>query len=438
MSHRPTGPACGNNPNYRMSDGDRRAVADFKAYLAERAALRDRIRLAIARQFLDETGSGRSVDELDDAEFGTFADAVLAVLPAPVDRAAAPVKQRADLTEAEWAEQERARFERLCTRESSRADLAEARANNAARDVDIYRGRLERLGKGYDKQRQRADRAEAEAELLRTGHAALCICGHTEQQHFEDVCLACDCGDYLTPGAAREVIARWREAATRKPGAPVDRAAVLNEAADAPAAECSAQNRNYESGPRLCIRAAQHRGDHIDERGFHWSDTVAVYPLDDGTFRAGVNRAVLRRMAVEAQPVCEPCSRCGHGKAAHNISGCTECPGGWRAGHQFAAVEAQPTQPQQDETLAAALDGLHTLIATSSRDWGQYRVDAWIWAVLCGWDCEQTEHDDTCTHGALEEMQERHGWDDATVAKARRYRAAVRALVEAQQDGAQS
>jgi hypothetical protein len=37
MSHRPTGPACGNNPNFRMSDGDRQAVEDFRAYLADRA-----------------------------------------------------------------------------------------------------------------------------------------------------------------------------------------------------------------------------------------------------------------------------------------------------------------------------------------------------------------------------------------------------------------
>ncbi|MGW0032077.1 hypothetical protein ACWDXD_19905 [Streptomyces sp. NPDC003314] len=41
---------------------------------------RERVRLAIARQWLDETGSGRTVDDLDDAEFGTLADAVLAAL----------------------------------------------------------------------------------------------------------------------------------------------------------------------------------------------------------------------------------------------------------------------------------------------------------------------------------------------------------------------
>jgi hypothetical protein len=109
------------------------------------------------------------------------------------------------------------------------------------------------------------------------------------------------------------------------------------------------------------------------------------------------------------------------------------------------ADETATQTPDVDlPTLAAALDGLHTLIATSSRDWQTYRVDAWLWAVLCGWDCEQTEHDDTCVHGALEETAAMHGWDEATVAKARRYRAAVRAVTEtlpaagARQDGAES
>jgi len=71
------------------------------------------------------------------------------------------------------------------------------------------------------------------AVLPAVDRAAVCICGHTEAQHFEDVCITeitgCDCGDFLPPDAAREVIARWREAATRKPA---DRAAVLREAAD--------------------------------------------------------------------------------------------------------------------------------------------------------------------------------------------------------------
>ncbi|AMW11638.1 hypothetical protein A4E84_20350 [Streptomyces qaidamensis] len=81
MSHRPTGPACGNNPNHPLTDGDRQAVADFKAYLAERAALRDRIAEA-----LRETDAYAQLESRDDRE--RFADAVLAVLPPPADRAA--------------------------------------------------------------------------------------------------------------------------------------------------------------------------------------------------------------------------------------------------------------------------------------------------------------------------------------------------------------
>ncbi|MEV5977534.1 hypothetical protein [Streptomyces sp. NPDC052114] len=37
MTEKPTGPACGNNPNYPLTDGDRQAVADARAYLAARA-----------------------------------------------------------------------------------------------------------------------------------------------------------------------------------------------------------------------------------------------------------------------------------------------------------------------------------------------------------------------------------------------------------------
>ncbi|MCM1972293.1 hypothetical protein [Streptomyces sp. G1] len=103
--------------------------------------------------------------------------------------------------------------------------------------------------------------------------------------------------------------------------------------------------------------------------------------------------------------------------------------------------QAQQTDAETLATLAAIFEGFGRLLATSSRDWGQYAPDAWLYAVILGWDCEQTEHDATCTHGAMEEMQERHGWDDGTVAKARRYRAAVRALTApaagAGQDGAQ-
>jgi hypothetical protein len=84
-----TGPACGNNPNYRMSDGDRRVVDSFRAYLTARGALRDRIAAALYDH--SHPGWAISFPDLDQEQRDTYlarADAVLAVLPAPVDRAA--------------------------------------------------------------------------------------------------------------------------------------------------------------------------------------------------------------------------------------------------------------------------------------------------------------------------------------------------------------
>ncbi|MFJ8538133.1 hypothetical protein [Streptomyces sp. NPDC093591] len=82
-----TGPACGNNPNYRMSEGDRRAVEDFKAYLADRAALRDRIAEALYAH--DHPGHVVPLDGTGmEPAYWQSAGAVLAVLPASVDRAA--------------------------------------------------------------------------------------------------------------------------------------------------------------------------------------------------------------------------------------------------------------------------------------------------------------------------------------------------------------
>ncbi|MFE6634706.1 hypothetical protein ACFVFT_14785 [Streptomyces tendae] len=78
-----TGPACGNNPNHKLTDGDRQAVDSFRAYLTARAALRDRIAAALHQ---DQTPPPVTpwADEapLDREYFLHRANAVLAVLPA--------------------------------------------------------------------------------------------------------------------------------------------------------------------------------------------------------------------------------------------------------------------------------------------------------------------------------------------------------------------
>lgn len=72
------------------------------------------------------------------------------------------------------------------------------------------------------------------------------------------------------------------------------------------ATECSAQYHGHRA-PRQCIRAGQHRGDHIDERGFHWSDTVAVYPLVDGKVKYG---RVPAANCANPDHACGSCGNC--------------------------------------------------------------------------------------------------------------------------------
>jgi hypothetical protein len=94
MSQRPTGPACGNNPNYRMSDGDRQAVEDFKAYLANRAAV-ERVRTVLET----EAVVGRSALEYR----GLIASALMAdeAQPAETTEPDETDEQRADREETE-------------------------------------------------------------------------------------------------------------------------------------------------------------------------------------------------------------------------------------------------------------------------------------------------------------------------------------------------
>ncbi|MFF7949096.1 hypothetical protein [Streptomyces griseorubiginosus] len=74
------GPRCGNNPNVRLTEGDRKVVDEFRAFLDARAALRDRIAEALSE--VRRPGLGG----LTEAEaVRRMADAVLKVLPSCSD-----------------------------------------------------------------------------------------------------------------------------------------------------------------------------------------------------------------------------------------------------------------------------------------------------------------------------------------------------------------
>ncbi|MFD7980242.1 hypothetical protein [Streptomyces sp. NPDC059071] len=92
----------------------------------------------------------------------------------------------------------------------------------------------------------------------------------------------------------------------------------------------------------------------------------------------------------------------------------------WKEQHQLLADQA---------TLGArvhnALLSVRRRMATSSRDWGAHHGDAWLYALLIGWDCEQEhEHTGDCP-ALLDEMAAQHGWSANLVAVARKHRAAL-------------
>lgn len=100
-----------------------------------------------------------------------------------------------------------------------------------------------------------------------------------------------------------------------------------------------------------------------------------------------------------------------------------------------AAVRQASRPGAGDRLIGPVLRSVGGMIATSARDWGQYRVDTWLWGLFVGWDCEQDhgpggEHDDICggRDDVLGELAARHGWTDSDVALLRSHRRAVREL----------
>ena len=359
MTQRSTGPACGNNPNHRLSPGDRQTVDAFKAYLQQRAAIARVRQMADAwEQQLPETiRTATAVEAIRTA-------LEPATVPPPAEEHRLALSQALGLgTGAPWdAVRERA------------AELAAADPHSC--------DNCEGIDPGTCLTRPKVDSKAADRAALRD-RIAKALAGAELKPPFPH-CLA----------MADAVLGVLPE--------PADRPAVLREATDAvfglsfdelrsdtefvsyeqawnlgtidasnllrrlaggagaaepPAAECSAQNRNYESGPRLCIRAAQHHGDHIDEHGFHWSDTVAVYPLADGTFRRGTDaHAELRRVADET-PAATPTvadaqhmlTRMHADATTHSLDGALQIVAAW-------CTDAKKYSGMDEEELARRLE----------------------------------------------------------------------------------
>jgi hypothetical protein len=84
------------------------------------------------------------------------------------------------------------------------------------------------------------------------------------------------------------------------------------------------------------------------------------------------------------------------------------------------------------ERVREALASLHRTMAHDPRDWALDERDAWLWGIVCGWECEeQHDHDVICGRdNALRQVAARHRWPNEAIDRLKTYRRAVAALDE--------
>ncbi|MEU9703035.1 hypothetical protein [Streptomyces sp. NPDC047981] len=95
----------------------------------------------------------------------------------------------------------------------------------------------------------------------------------------------------------------------------------------------------------------------------------------------------------------------------------------------FRSWNEQRTLLTDGASLAAGVHNtllvLRSRMKTDSRDWAANQADAWLYAVLIGWDCEQQhDHTDDCAQ-LLEEVAAKHSWSAERVARIRKFRATL-------------
>ncbi|WP_433078903.1 hypothetical protein ACQP1P_38660 [Dactylosporangium sp. CA-052675] len=77
--------------------------------------------------------------------------------------------------------------------------------------------------------------------------------------------------------------------------------------------------------------------------------------------------------------------------------------------------------------LAEALQSVYDCMVFDSRDWGASRRDAWLYAIVVGWDADEAGE----TDDAMAELAARYCWTDETVERLRRMHAAVAGVLAA-------
>lgn len=76
--------------------------------------------------------------------------------------------------------------------------------------------------------------------------------------------------------------------------------------------------------------------DREQRNAMRWEDPIPVPEWVAPVQRILLGDAEPATPGATSLAVEQGCDRCGHIRAAHNISGCVDCPGGWHADHKFS------------------------------------------------------------------------------------------------------
>lgn len=105
----------------------------------------------------------------------------------------------------------------------------------------------------------------------------------------------------------------------------------------------------------------------------------------------------------------------------------------FRTCHEVAALKPNPQDVPAD--LRAALVSMRSGMSGDPRDWARYYRDAWLYGIICGWDCDkqQTDPGHVCDGidcgGSMDSIAAQHGWGEGDVARLRVYHRAVLAAL---------
>lgn len=103
--------------------------------------------------------------------------------------------------------------------------------------------------------------------------------------------------------------------------------------------------------------------------------------------------------------------------------------------HIGAVIAGRDALKAARNDVAEAIRQARRIMTCHSRDWSLDAADAWLYALIVGWDCEIAEHAggdhneiDCGGPDGLEDFAERFGWTEDGIAKLRAQRQAIAAL----------